>query len=347
MKAIVCKKETGLVFKDVPKPVPEPDQVLIKLAHTGFCGSDHTMVENLMMPGGFTMPDDFILGHEVSGTVEDAGSKCENVTIGERVILRPNECGKCAECLADRPALCRTDRRTVGVGDLPGGFAEYLVAYPNMLIPVPAGVDSKNAALAEMFATSLHALNSTGVRGKTALVMGGGPIGLAMVQLLKVRGFETVVLSEPVEDKRKLSREFGAQTVLNPLEEDIQEISNDITGGIGFDVVFECAGVAGNVQVGIDCVRSLGVVSVVGVSLSDIVIRPMSINVYKEIKIAGSYASSQAENRQCLEWMADGSIDGRPMISDVIALEDLPRIYKDRIHAKKTIKAILEIGDAF
>lgn len=96
-----------------------------------------------------------------------------------------------------RPHLCTGGRRTIGIGDLPGGFAEYLVCFPEMLIPVPDGVDSRNAALAEAFAASLHAIRVSQAKSGSALVIGGGPIGLAMVRLLRILGYGPVAISEP------------------------------------------------------------------------------------------------------------------------------------------------------
>ena len=127
--------------------------------------------------------------------VVEAGNLARGVPEGTRVIVRPTFCGACPDCSAGRPYFCQNNRRSIGIGDLPGAFAEYIVAYPEMLIPVPAGVDSQNAALAEAFAASLHAITCSNRQGCSALVVGGGSIGLALVRLLKILEFHPIMLS--------------------------------------------------------------------------------------------------------------------------------------------------------
>lgn len=341
MQAVVLRREEGLVLESLPIPVPDPDQVLIRVSDAGFCGSDHSIVENRFVTDGY------ILGHEVSGTVAQVGARVEGVSPGERVTVRPTCCGECLECRAGRPALCRVRRRAIGTGDMPGGFAEYLLAYPDMLIPIPEGVDSRNAALAEVFATSLHAILAAGVTGGGALVMGGGPVGLALVQLLRNRGFSPVVLSEPVASKRTLSLQMGASHTVDPTREDLVGFSGELTGGRGFEVAFECAGVGANIQQAVHCASPRGVVSVVSVMGGQATLAPLSLNLYREITITGSWSSSQEENRACLEGMARGLLDGRPMISDLLSLADLPVVYRDRIHPGKAVKVMVRIGPEF
>jgi (R,R)-butanediol dehydrogenase/meso-butanediol dehydrogenase/diacetyl reductase len=341
MKAVVYRKTKGLVVEDVPTPKIGSDQVLVQVADAGFCGSDHSIVKYDYVPDGH------ILGHEVSGTVVEVGVDAGGCSAGDRVTVRPTYCGKCRQCLEGRTPLCTVHRRSIGTGDMQGGFAEYLVAYPQMLIPVPDGADSRNAAIAEMFATSLHAINSSGVSGGAALVLGGGPIGLALVKLLQIRGFGPVVLSEPVDAKRAIGTAYGADATLDPFEEDLPAAAKAATGGQGFDVVFECAGVAANIQTGIDCSAPGGVVSVVSVILGEASIKPVSLNLNREIRLTGSWSSSHEENRQCLEWMADGSLDGTPLISDLITLDELPEAYAERIHPGKIVKLVISIGEEF
>ena len=127
MKAVVCQKDR-LVLVEAPRPEPQADQVLVRVANTGFCGSDHSLIKGGQCPAGL------ILGHEVSGVVEAWGNQVEGLTAGARVIVRPTFCGQCRECLMGKPYLCQNNRRLIGLGDLPGAFAEYLIVYPRMLI---------------------------------------------------------------------------------------------------------------------------------------------------------------------------------------------------------------------
>ena len=340
MMAAVFRVSKGLVIEEVPVPGLEKDQVLVKVADVGFCGSDHSMLES------GNLRDGYIVGHEVSGTISAVGSDVRGVAEGLRVIIRPTFCGTCPDCQTGRPYFCQNNRRSIGIGDLPGAFAEYFVAYPQMLIPVPDGVDSRNAALAEAFAASLHAINCSGRDRGSALVLGGGPIGLATIMLLKMKGFSPVSLSEPVAAKRILGRRIGADHVVDPVAEDLGQHAFLATGGDGFGTVFECAGVKSLLQQGLDLASRGGVVCVVSVIYDVAEISPATLN-FKEVALTGSYSNTHLENRQCLAWMAAGKLDGRVLISDEISLEQLPLIYKERICTGSAAKVIVRIGEAF
>ena len=338
MKAAVYRRTQGLAVENIPVPEPGDDFVLIKVANTGFCGSDHSLIESGLLAEGT------ILGHEASGVVAGWGKKVKGLTEGSRVIVRPSFCGKCRECLAGRPHLCTQGRRTIGIGDLPGAFAEYVKVYPQMVIPVPEGVDSQNAALAETFAAALHGIDIAGGKEGSALVMGGGPIGLAAVRLLKLLGFDLIALSEPVKAKRELGKLLGAGHLLNPHTEDLRQATRDWTGGIGFETIFECAGAPENIPLAFDLAACGGVICMIGLMFKGIALnQPLAMN-FKEICLTGSYSNTHEENSRCLAWMAQGKIDARPLISDLVPLEELPRIYRERIHPGKAMKVMLQIG---
>ncbi len=341
MKAAVFRRGKGLVVEEVARPGPGIDGVIVKVSNTGFCGSDHSLIESGLLPDGM------ILGHEVSGTVAGSGSEVRGLEEGSRVIIRPTFCGKCRECLLGKPHLCKDQRRTIGIGDLPGAFAEYIKVYPQMVIPIPAGVDSRNAALAETFASALHGIKCSSSAGGSVLVMGGGPIGLAAVHLLKLLGFGPIILSEPVKEKRDLAKILGADWVIDPLQENLRQKSTEWTRGIGFETIFECAGVSENVSLSFELVAKCGSICMISILFREIIIhQPLTMN-FKEFRVTGSYSNTHEENVRCLQWMAEGKIDARPLITDLISLDQLPEVYKERIHPGKVIKAMLKIGEEF
>jgi len=130
MKAVIYRRSQGLVAEEVPAPQPDDETLLVRVVNTGFCGSDHSLIES-----GF-LADGTILGHEASGTVAGWGKEVRGFTEGARIIVRPTFCGKCRDCRMGRPYLCQERRRTIGIGDLPGAFAEYIKIYPQMAIPI-------------------------------------------------------------------------------------------------------------------------------------------------------------------------------------------------------------------
>jgi len=293
------------------------------------------------------LPEGYILGHETSGIVEEAGDQVAGVNPGMKVIIRPTFCGKCADCQAGKTQLCKNNRRSIGVGDLAGAFAEYIKVFPQMLIPVPEGLDSQSAALAETFASAWHGVKCSGSTGGSALVLGGGPIGLAAVQLLRATGFGPLALSEPVKKKRDLARRFGADYVIDPFREDLTIHTQEWTQGLGFGTVLECSGAGENLQMAFDLVARCGSVCIISVIFKPVMIqKPMAIN-FKEFKLTGSISNTHEENITCLQWMLEGRIQAHPLISDLIPLEHLPRVYQERIHTGKAVKVMLQIGEKF
>ncbi|MBN1662354.1 MAG: alcohol dehydrogenase catalytic domain-containing protein [Deltaproteobacteria bacterium] len=342
MKAVVFRKDKGLVYEEVPDYELAEDEVLVKVANTGFCGSDHSLVTTGLLSDGY------IIGHEISGVVTDKGARADKCpAVGTRVCIRPTYCGQCANCLSGKQQLCRVHRRTVGIGDLPGGFAEYVKVYPQMLIPVPQGVDSRNAALSETFASALHAITScTSGRTGSVLVMGGGPIGLCAVRILKILGYGPVVLFEPVKEKREIALSYGADHVFDPHEIDVDEQVKGIAPD-GFLKTFECSGVRTNVDRAIILAADNGEICIVSVIFSPLEISaPFLIN-FKEIRLTASISNTHEENIQCLDWMAQGKLDARLLISDYEPLERLPDVYRERIETGLAVKAVFKISEEF
>jgi threonine dehydrogenase-like Zn-dependent dehydrogenase len=237
-------------------------------------------------------------------------------------------------------------RRTTGIGDLPGGFAEYAKVFPQMLVPIPDGVDSRNAALAETFAAALHGINCTGERKGSVLVMGGGPIGLCAVRILKILGYGPIVLFEPVKAKRDIAVLYGADRVFDPLEKDVDMQVLSLVPA-GFQKILECSGVKDNINRAVILAADAGEICIVSMIFTSLTIAaPFLVNL-KEIRLTASNSNTHEENIQCLTWMAEGKIDARPLISDYEPLERLPAVYRERIDTGLAVKVLLKIGEEF
>jgi threonine dehydrogenase-like Zn-dependent dehydrogenase len=340
MKAVTYRHGRGLVYEEVSDYRVGADEVLVKVANTGFCGSDHSLIAAGLLPDGY------ILGHEISAVVVEKGAAADGLPVGTRVCIRPTYCGKCANCLRGKQQLCRVHRRTTGIGDLPGSFAEYVKVFPQMLIPIPDGVDSRNAALAETFASALHAINCTGPETGSALVMGGGPIGLSMVRVLNILGYGPIVLYEPVEAKREVALIYGADHVFDPLEKEIdRQVMATVPGGFG--KIFECSGVTANVGRALHLAADCGEICIVSIMFQPLTLPdPYMIN-FREIRLTASISNTHEENIQCLNWMAAGKLDATPMITDLAPLEKLPKLYRERIDPGLAVKLLLQIGEEF
>ncbi len=340
MKAAVLRKGRGLVVEDLPMLEIDDDQVLIKVANTGFCGSDHSLIE------GEGALDGTVFGHEMAGTVVKVGPHVTDVKEGTRAILRPTYCNSCPGCRSGRFQLCSNNRRSIGIGDLPGGFAEYVKAYPQMVIPVPDNVDSQSAALAECYAVALHGINLTGANDGSALVIGAGTIGLAVVKLLKVKGFSPIVISEPVAEKRELAKQFGADIVLDPFKDNLIAEAFQINNGCGFSSVYECSGIKSQLAEAINLAGPGGKVCLLSVLHEDVPINTTNL-MFKEVELYSSYGNTHTENIQCLKWISEGVLDPLPLISDWCTLDELPGVYRNRINTGQAIKVMLKIGEEF
>lgn len=340
MKAVTYCHPHGLCYQEVPDYRLEAGEVLVKVANTGFCGSDHSLISVGLAPEGY------IFGHEVSGVIVEKGPQTSGPPLGTKVMIRPTYCGACHNCRQGRPHLCRVNRRTIGIGDLPGGFAEYVKVFVQMLIPIPQGVDSRNAALAETFAAALHGINCTGPQTGSALILGGGPIGLCTVRILKLLGYSPIILFEPVKEKRDIALSFGADYAFNPwdttLDRQVMSLAEQ-----GFDKSFECSGVTANVGRAIDLAADGGQVCIISVLFKPLDIpAPHKINL-KELHLTASISNTHEENIQCLNWMASGQLDARPLISDLEPLERLPEVYRSKIDTGLAVKVLLQIGEEF
>lgn len=211
-----------------------------------------------------------------------------------------------------------------------------------MLIPIPEDVDSRNAALAETFASALHAIHCTGYETGSALVMGGGPIGLSAVRIFKILGYNPIVLFEPIKEKRDIALVYGADHVFKDLNLQVMAIFQD-----GFNKIFECSGVTTNVGRAIHLAADCGKVCIVSVMFKPLDLpEPYRIN-FKEVHLTASISNTHEENILCLNWMAAAKLDARPLISDLAPLVRLPDVYRERIESGLAIKVLLQIGDEF
>jgi threonine dehydrogenase-like Zn-dependent dehydrogenase len=156
-----------------------------------------------------------------------------------------------------------------------------------------------------------------------------------------------VALSEPVEAKRDLGKRFGADFVLDPLKENITQQTQEWTRGVGFETILECSGVPDNVPLAFNLAARGGSVCIVSIMFKGFTVnQPMFLN-FKEFALTGSYSNTHEENTRCLAWMAGGKIDAREMITDLVSLDQLPQVYRERVHPGKAIKVMVKIGEEF
>jgi L-iditol 2-dehydrogenase len=267
-----------------PDPIALADEVIVKVAYCGFCGSDASIVEGRMVSG----QPPRVLGHEVAGTVASIGADVQGIEPGTAVACNMwRYCGRCSNCHAGRAGGCTSKQVSAS------GFAEYAVYRPEQLYPLPRNVSLKQATLADPLATCLHAAELAALRpGEDVLVIGGGALGLLMVQVAALRGASTVVLCSSVPSRRELATTLGATAVLDPssLVDDLGRTQTRPRGG--FDVVFEAAGISGRLQQALKVLNHAGRLVIIGGhdGQATVSIPPNDVQ-NRELRIVGSLGS--------------------------------------------------------
>ena len=216
------------------------EDVLVKVAACGVCGTDvHIFYGD---KGSAEVNPPVVLGHEFSGVVEQVGKHVHGLRKGDHVTVDPNiYCGKCHYCRIGKKQLC-TSLYAIGV-NRNGGFAEYCVAPETQCYLLDPSVPLEYGAMAEPLACCIHGIDRAGIHpGNTVCVVGGGAIGLMMVQLARLAGASAVILSEPVAMRREIGLQLGADLAVDPLTENPKAFVERHLGVPGVDVVIECVG---------------------------------------------------------------------------------------------------------
>lgn len=345
MKALLLTQYRHLEITDIPDPVPARDEVLIRVAACGICGSD---VHGYDGSSGRRIPP-LVMGHEAAGVVAKTSNDVDGFVKGDRVTFDSTVyCGKCSNCQRGNINLC--DRRQVlGVscGDYRrnGAFAEFVVVPARIVHRLPDNLSFSEAALLEAVAVALHAVSLAPIQtGSTALVIGAGTIGLLVQQALAVAGCTRVFVADVDATRLKLSTSLGATTIMGSGQDLVQELFR-LTGGAGVDIAIEAVGVNQTVTTAINATRKGGTVVLVG-NISPEVTLPLQIVVSRQIRLQGSCASA-GEYPRAIEFMSSGKINVKPLISAVAPLAEGPQWF-ERLYAREPnlMKVVLqpEIG---
>ena len=332
MKALLLSHYKHLEITDVPVPTPGSEEVLVRVAACGICGSD---VHGYDGSSGRRIPP-IVMGHEAAGTIAALGGHTENFSENERVTFDSTiSCGDCAFCRRGEVNLCE-HREVIGVScsdyRRAGAFAEYIVVPSRILYRLPPKISFPEAALLEAVAVAVHAVSlAERVPKRTALVIGAGTIGLLCLQALRVAGCSRILVADIDESRLALAKAFGATSVLAP-ESDFAEQANHLTRGEGVDLVVEAVGGKETVATAIDAVRKGGTVVLIG-NISPQVALPLQKVVTRQIRLQGSCASA-GEYPRSIELLASGAIDVKPLITAVSPLEEGPHWFK-RLHARE------------
>jgi L-iditol 2-dehydrogenase len=326
MKALLLTDYRRLELADLPQPEVGPDDVLVRVAACGICGSD---VHGFDGSTGRRIPP-LVMGHEAAGVVEAVGRDVTRFKPGERVTFDSTVwCGECAYCRSGRNNLC--DRREVlGVscGDYRrhGAFAEYVVVPGRIAYSLPDAVPMEHAALIEPVSVAAHAVQITLLEPKPQVaVIGSGMIGLLVIQIL--RRFASSIIAVDIDDDRlALAQKLGAHVAINAAACDAAARILELTGGRGLTTAIEVVGTTDAIATAIRSVSKGGAVTLVG-NVSPTVEIPLQMVVGREIKLFGSCASS-GDYLQSIKLLETGAVDVRPLISACVPLAEGPQWFQ-------------------
>ncbi len=318
MKALVLDAPRTLRLAEIEKPRPAEASVLVRITHTGVCGTDVKI-----WTGAIPVTYPRVMGHEIVGEVVDA-TPASSLPSGTRVIVDPElYCGRCYHCRIGQTHLC-PDGRLLG-RDVDGGFAEYVLAPATHVYPLPAAVDSRTAPLIQVLTTCLHAQRQVAIfPAESVVVLGLGVTGQLHLQLAKARGAAPLIGITRSAAKRALARTLGADLTLGH-DAAAEATVREATEGRGADVVIETTGALASVAAALRMVRAGGRVLLFGIITAQQGALPFYDLYFKELTLVGTRVAKGEDFPAAVALVERGVVRLDPLVSEVLPLDALPR----------------------
>ncbi|AGB74602.1 MULTISPECIES: zinc-dependent alcohol dehydrogenase family protein [Rhizobium] len=317
MRAVRLEAIGDMTMRMVEKPSAGPGEIIVRVLAAGICGSDRHMYK-----GEYPTAIPVTLGHEFCGLVEEVGEGVSSFVGGELVTVDPNiACGTCPACRRGRPNLC-ANLTAIGV-TRDGGFADYVAVPCSQAFTLPPDLDPVHGAFCEPLACCIHAIDKAQIRpGDSVAILGGGVIGLLMVQLARLAGADQIILVTRQLSRREAALRLGATLALDPTAIDAVAAVKDATHG-GVDVVIECAGVPETLQSGVRMARRGGAFVLFGVTPAglEVPVLPFDLLV-NEVEIRPAYLNPFTHARAAA-MVAGGILELDSLVTKTIGLEDV------------------------
>ncbi|TKA77633.1 hypothetical protein B0A49_04197 [Cryomyces minteri] len=332
MRAAQYYGKEDIRIEDVPEPECGEGQIKISPSYVGICGTD--LHEYLGGPTFCpvsphpltheTIP--VTLGHEFSGVVSGLGANVSGFKIGQNVVAQPTiYCGACGACKNGVENACYKGG-FVGLSGGGGGLSDAVVVPASSVLALPDNVPLDIGALVEPLAVAWHAVSASPLASTpnaNVLVLGGGPIGLAVVQALVARKAAKIIMSEVAPARQAFAREFGAHHVLDPRTDDTVAMSKELCGGEdGPDIVFDCAGVPASLVTACQAVKARGTVVNVAIWEKEVPFQPNML-VFREAKYCAVLGYQRVDFEAVIQALGSGALKPANMITRKIKLEDL------------------------
>ena len=341
-------RDVRLENREIPQP--KENEVLVKIARVGICGSDLHYYTDLHI-GRFVVEAPLILGHESAGVIAAVGSGVQNLKIGDRVSLEPGvTCGTCYHCKRGRYNLC-PDVIFMATPPVDGAFAEYLTWRSDFVFKIPDHVSLDAAALLEPLSVAVWAVQRAGIgMGASIAIFGGGTIGCMTVQAAKAAGATTIIVIDLEPFRLEFAKEFGATHTINASSSVLEQIRaitmplNGLTGSsAGVDAAFETAGALVTCRQTIEAVRSGGVAVLVGLPPDPLVSLDIVAAASREVDIRGQFRYANCYPA-ALALVSSGRVNLEKMITQRYSLQDTQAALEFAdTEKKKSLKVMIEI----
>ena len=345
MKALIktAPGKGNIEIKQIPVPIVEKDEVLIKVHTACVCGTDvHLEYDR------FANSPPFVLGHEFSGIIEEVGFGVEGLKKGNRVVSanNPFACGKCRICISGNPNLC-PEKKAMGIHS-DGCFADYVKLPSNLIHVIPENVSFQEAALMEPLAVATHAVaNRCGINeNDSVVVFGAGAIGLLAAQVARAEGAKNVLLVGTSKDERtrfKCANKLKI-TTLNIEKENLPEKLRQLTGEANVEVVIEASGSAAAVKSELDLLKRAGRMAILGITgKSEIPINWDGL-ISKGATLYFCYSSLNMDWRKGLSYLADKKVSTLPLITHSFQLQQWQQAFRT-LESLEAIRPVFTIGE--
>jgi len=326
MLAAVLEGVGKMVLKEVPKPVIKKNEVLVRVKSCGICQTDYSAYTGRRT--NWTPP--MILGHEISGVIEEVGDEVENWKPGDEVILSPViSCGDCDNCRLGLGHYCRNGKVIGGEGQkvvLPGGFAEYVAVPTSVLYRKPENVSFDSAALTEPLAGSYKGMiEYSNLRlGEDVVIIGAGAMGLLLLELAVAGGAGNSIVIDVVDERLNKAKELGATHTINSRKVDPKEAVYDIIPN-GPDIVFESAGVLEAARLAFELTRRGTRVNMFGVIIpGTIPVSPAEIH-FNETRVDASFSVNPRVMTKAVSLLQKGKVDPGKIITHRFPLTEIDK----------------------
>lgn len=322
MRAAVLTGVGEVELQDRPEPEARPGWVVVQVESASLCGTDTHQFE-----GRIDTPFPRVPGHDFAGVIHSVGDGVDDSMIGTPFAVKPSlPCEDCPECSGGKPFDCKK-KKLIGLWS-DGCFTERIAVPLVNLVPQPSGVEAWQASLLEPLAVGLNTVDRLQIMlGETVLVLGQGPIGLALTRLCALSGAGRLIVTDVRDEPFAVSRAYGATDCVNVAENDVRQAVADLTGGVGADVVIETSGSPASTEVVIDLTRKEGKLAHIGFAndLPGLPVIPLMLKTLTVFGVGGNGGRGQYE--RSLELVRAGRIDLAPMVTHTFSLDDIAEAF--------------------